>query len=108
VVNCTFWGNQAGQILNSGGLGVSNSILVATNLAPVFYEAGQSENVNGDYNLYGMVPGGTLGTNTAERISYVNLRQWQDKERDLHSLVADPLFINPAAGDFHLLSRAGY
>jgi len=108
VVNCTFWGNQAGQILNSGGLRVSNSILVATNLAPVFYEAGQSGNVNGDYNLYGMVPGGTLGTNTAERISYVNLRQWQDKERDLHSLVADPLFINPAAGDFHLQSRAGY
>ena len=69
VVNCTFWGNQAGQILNSGGLRVSNSILVATNLAPVFYEAGQSGNVNGDYNLYGMVKGGKLGTNTAEGIS---------------------------------------
>lgn len=108
LLNCTLWGNGAGQARNDRGLDVYNSILVATNLAPIYFENGASGTVNGDYNLYRPMPGGVLATNSFEKTIYANLRQWQNKGRDLRSFVADPLFVNPAAGDFHLQSRAGY
>lgn len=90
------------------GLSVSNSILCVTNSAPIYVEDGQSAIISGDYNLYGMVSGGILCSNLYEKVDYSNLRQWQEKGRDLRSFLADPLFVDPAAGNFHLQSRAGF
>ena len=109
VLNCTFSGNRAGAaLIDSFGLTVSNSILAETNAPRIYLEGSRTASMNGDYNLYAVMPGGTIGSNSGERVSYANLRQWQNKDRDLHSFVIDPLFVDPAAGNFHLRSRAGY
>lgn len=109
ISNCTFWGNRTSAVqVASGALGVYNSILVATNTAPIYTESALEASTTGDYNLYGLVPQGAIGINSGEQAAYPTLRVWQGKNRDLYSLVIDPLFVNPAAGDFHLQSRAGY
>jgi hypothetical protein len=49
-----------------------------------------------DYNLY---------WNTAGPVHFpggLTLQQWQARGFDKHSIVADPRFVNPAKGDFHL------
>ncbi len=108
IVNCTFWGNGQGAIRTAQGMLVSNCILSVTNARPVYAEEAQTANVSGDNNLYGLAPGATLATNAFEKVVYANLSQWQSKNRDQRSLVADPLFVDPASGDFHLQSRGGY
>ncbi|MGD9780547.1 MAG: right-handed parallel beta-helix repeat-containing protein [Kiritimatiellia bacterium] len=108
LAHATIWGNRFGAVSTDKGLSVSNSILCVTNLAPIYVEIGMSASIAGDYNLYGMVSNGIYCSNLYERADYANLRQWQEKGRDLHSLRADPLFVDPAAGDFHLQSRGGY
>ena len=107
ILQSTIWGNAAGAVSDSqGGLAISNSILVVTNATPVFRES--SGWIVGDYNMFGLAPGAAIGVNQLNLITYANLRQWQEAGRDVHSVVLDPLFVNPAAGDFHLQSRAGY
>lgn len=106
--HATIWGNRLGAVWTDNGLAVSNSILCVTNGVAVYLESGSGASIAGDYNMYGMVPGSILCSNRYELVDYVDLRHWQDKGRDVHSLVEDPLFVNPAAGDFHLQSRAGY
>src|SRR5439155_2067460 len=32
----------------------------------------------------------------------MTLGQWRQKRQDVHSLIADPLFVSPASGDFRL------
>ena len=108
IVNCTFWGNTLGAVRTEKGIVVSNSILSATNATPIYTEESQAANVSGDYNLYGLVPGAPLATNGFEKAVYANLSRWQGKNRDLRSFLADPLFVNPANGNFHLRSRGGY
>ncbi len=110
IQNSTFWGNAMGAVWNAGigVVSVSNSILCVTNAVPVYSEDGSASDMAGDYNLYGTVSGATIGTNSSEKVSYANLRQWQAKDRDLHSVVTDPLFVDPTNGNFHLQSRAGY
>jgi hypothetical protein len=108
ILNSVLWGNAFGAVYNDKGtLNVSNSILCVTNATDIYTEAGIWE-MTGDYNLYGLVSRSRIGTNVSERTAYANLRQWQKKARDVHSVVLDPLFVNPVAGDFHLQSRAGY
>lgn len=108
MVNSTLWGNSLGAVFNALGLlRVSNSILAVTSAVPIYIEAG-SGTMGGDYNLFGRVTNSPIATNVSERVNYVNLRQWQNKDRDIRSVVTDPLFVNPHQGDFHLQSRAGY
>ena len=108
ISNSTLWGNRLGAVWVDKGLTLGNSILCVTNAAPIFFESGNSASVMGDYNLYGLATGNLLSSNTAERVDYTNLRDWQKKGRDAHSLVINPMFVDPASGNFHLQSRAGY
>lgn len=53
-----------------------------------------------DYNLYGTV--------NEKALSFQNLswQEWQAKGMDKHSIIADPLFINPEKGDFRLKPKS--
>ncbi|MGD9613307.1 MAG: right-handed parallel beta-helix repeat-containing protein, partial [Kiritimatiellia bacterium] len=108
ILNSTFWGNGRGALRTGKAVTVSNSILSVTNAVPVYLEESDSASVSGDYNFYGLVPGAKIATNTFESVAYAHLSQWQVKGRDLRSVVADPLFVDPTNGNFHLQSRAGY
>ncbi len=108
ILNSTFWGNGRGALRTGKNVIVSNSILSVTNAVPVYLEETDSASVSGDYNFYGLVPGAKIATNNFETVAYANLSQWQVKGRDWRSVVADPLFVDPTNGNFHLQSRAGY
>jgi parallel beta-helix repeat protein len=59
-----------------------------------------------DYNLFYASDG--AGFAYFNGTSYPTLASWQGASgQDAHSFSADPLFVNPAAGDFHLSSVAG-
>jgi parallel beta-helix repeat protein len=49
-----------------------------------------------DYNLYFQAEGQPF------QFGNETLEQWQKRGQDLHSLVADPLFVDPEHGDFNL------
>ena len=51
-----------------------------------------------DYNLYYLVGGQPIQFGTE------SLEEWQKSGEDVHSLVADPLFVDPEHGDFTLNS----
>jgi hypothetical protein len=106
--NVTLWGNRLGAVENAQStLMISNSILVATNPVAVVRESGDGT-IFGDYNLYWNEAGGPIATNAKNQVAYLNLSAWQQAGRDVHSLVEDPLFADPAAAQFHLQSREGY
>lgn len=52
-----------------------------------------------DYNLYYLVGGGPLKLVGVESQTF---EQWRAKGYDQHSVVSDPLFVDPAAGDYRL------
>lgn len=49
-----------------------------------------------DFNVYWRTDGKPVD------FKGMSLADWQKKEQDAHSIVADPLFVNPAKGDFRL------
>ena len=104
----TFWGNQRGAVENGlGSLQIHNSVLVMTNKAPIYQETGEGF-IGGDYNLFWDEGGGPLATNAKNKVIYGNLRQWQAGGRDTNSLIANPLFVDAEAGNFHVASQEGY
>ena len=59
-----------------------------------------------EYNIYFPTEGARIGYWKGNRDT---LRAWQVNSRqDGHSLEADPLFVNPAAGNFYLRSQEGW
>jgi len=51
-----------------------------------------------DHNLYWNASGKPV------RFGKMTLKEWQEKGQDVHSLIADPLFVDPEKGDFRLKS----
>jgi hypothetical protein len=56
----------------------------------------EGDNFRLDYNLYYDTRGPVKTTGPAK------LRDWRKRGHDIHSIFADPLFVNPAKGDFRL------
>jgi hypothetical protein len=106
--NGVVWSNRSNAIrMDSGTLNVRNSVLHAYQ-GGFIYDITQGAAVDGDYNVIWPIPGGQLARNRQTSISYPDLKSWQSlRGADLHSLRQDPLFGDPAVGDFHLQSQAG-
>ncbi len=49
-----------------------------------------------DYNLYWRTDGKPV------EFAGMSMDEWRKRGQDIHSLVADPLFVAPERGDFHL------
>lgn len=70
----------------------------------VYYSQGQvlgywntrNSNFIYDHNVYWNASGAPL------TFSGKSLEEWQAAGKDKHSIVADPLFVDPEHGDFHL------
>lgn len=60
----------------------------------LFLSSWDKMNISADWNCY-------FDTRTAEvKFAKMNLSEWQQKGKDVHSIIADPGFINPSAFDF--------
>ncbi len=109
VKNCTVYVNTGWwgiRVLSPAVL--QNNIVVADGIDRIALLVGNlTEPTASDYNdLYA-----TNGAAVAEGIfttTYATLSSWQTASgKDTHSLSLDPLFANPAAGDFHEKSNGG-
>lgn len=104
------YSNGLGAIQHTyGPLSVSNSILAATVSNSVLYSiSGTFAQSLGDYNVYWPSYNTVLMKDTFSSVSYPSVRSWQvGRGMDEHSFVADPSFIDPDYGDFHLQSEVG-
>lgn len=103
-------GNGQGAIQHLyGPLTVSNSILVAASNSLLYSINSSFAASRGDYNLYWPTTNNTiLMRDTFTSVNYPSVRSWQiARGMDSNSFVSDPLFADPATGDFHLQSRRG-
>lgn len=69
--------------------------IVIWNGGPVFFGSMRDSNMIMDHNLYWPVHG-------SFRYDSLDFAGWQRTGRDVHSRIADPRFMDPAAGDFRL------
>lgn len=53
-----------------------------------------------DYNIYWDTRKGDI------KFADKSFSDWQKEGKDIHSIIADPLFVNPAAFDFHLRNQS--
>ena len=106
VSNCTIYGNTAvGMSFSScsGYTAVNNVISQDGGIAFYLYNSSASQS---DYNDLWARNGGVVGW--ANNVYYPTLADWKViTGTDSHSLSRDPLFVDPANGDFHLQSTAG-
>lgn len=74
------------------------NIVYWDNDSPLFDGQWRDAKLKLDYNLYWCKPPGTLYT-----LAGMSFDAWQQVTgQDRHSLVADPMFVDAAGGDFHL------
>lgn len=107
---CVFWSNGIALQLQSGFLSLSNSVVAAFGANAVAYYLPVEPTFFANYNcLY--LRDGAVACYQHEvpfpRIYTTLSRMSRDLGIDTHSLATDPLFANPAAGDFHLRSQGG-
>ncbi len=57
-----------------------------------------------DYNVYFNASGGPLAIDLPKVLAPDSFAQWQELGYDTHSIVADPLFVDPANDDYRLKS----
>jgi hypothetical protein len=109
VENNTFAGNSAAGLYipgtMNGAFTVRNNIFqVGAGYGIANYRATLALAAS-DYNLFHTTDTGKLGYYNGVRYG---LRGWRRATgQDAHSLFGDPLFVEAAAGDFHLQSTAG-
>ena len=100
------------DVVSGGSVEVYNSVFRASGaLSRIFSLSVGAGNVAGNFNVY-VCEGGALfyertNQGTGNEL-YLRLSDWQQASgQDLQSAMLDPLFNNPALGDFHPRSAAG-
>jgi len=105
---CVAWSNQASAAMlgDSVVAVVSNSVLEASGLGLFCYEISTGAVFQADYNDLFIQNGAQISKDG--ELQYEKLPQWvRGSAQDRHSLSTDPLFHDPANGDFHPRSKAG-
>ena len=101
TIVCNGSPNTDGGQIGGAGLTVRNCIVGATAAAGNLFSGWPP--VSSDYNDFFTANGAVVGG-----VAVPDLSAWQAVTgQDAHSLSADPLFVNPAAGDYHLQSTGG-
>ena len=105
---CVVWSNAASALLLGLGaqLGITNSVLSAFGVGNYCIESPTNITLYADYNDLYVAGGAEVAS--VNGMQYPRTPQWTAAfKQDIHSLSADPLFADPANGDFHPRSRAG-
>lgn len=110
--NGVIWSNAFGVYVDGGTISVRNTALGAfQSSASAFFVS--SGTLLSDYNALFVTNGAHVGLTLGSPVGggtsrYVTVAGWTlGTGRDARSLSADPRFVNPIAGDFHLRSTAG-
>lgn len=94
---------NAGVRVDAGVVYVSNSIVAAYSPEAFCYHAVSNDVIRGDYNALHAASNAVLGYLADMGRRQDALSAWTaETGSERHSLEADPLFANPASGDFHL------
>ena len=105
---CVVWSNAASAMSlgESVSFTMTNSVLSAFGLGNYCIESPTNIAYTADYNNLYVSDNAEIAA--VNGMQYARLPQWVAAfKQDAHSLSTDPLFADPAIGDFHLRSRAG-
>ncbi|MCG3149985.1 MAG: hypothetical protein PCFJNLEI_03452 [Verrucomicrobiae bacterium] len=109
VRNCTLTGNgrYGLRLVGATFTSVTNNLITASGTGAWAVHVNTATAFSGmDYNLLWATNGATLSSLNAT--NYPTLTAWRSASgRDANSLERDPLFVDPAAGNYHLQSTAG-
>ncbi len=110
VRNCTVYGYTNNGISVWNPTVLENNTIVADGAArtALFVGYSISDLTASDYNNLYAINGARVAYNYDSSTAYPTLAAWQSASaRDAHSISTDPLFANPASGDFHVRSAGG-
>lgn len=101
------WSNAAGAVRVVGsGVQITNSVLEASGEGVYVYMLASNAVLRSDYNDV-LARNGAFPAQDGFYV-YKNMSRWKDRTtNDIRSLTHDPLFVDAASGDFHVLSQAG-
>jgi hypothetical protein len=106
---CVVWSNRHSALLLGSGAQaeITNTVLEATGLGKFCYDMpATGAVVRANHNNLYISGGAQIGF--VSGLQYQKLPQWvKGTAQDRNSLSTDPLFHDPANGDFHLRSAAG-
>lgn len=103
------YSNRSGGFALAGSsMELRNSIVHAFHPTSFIYQVNQSSVDGSDYNFFWIGTNAALARDDQFKFVFANLSEWQQQQGvDYHSVIGDPLFSNPSAGDFSLRSSAG-
>ena len=106
---CVIWSNQGSALLLGNGMqvGITNSVLEASGVGRYCYHSATSATIQANYNNLLIRNGAEVAAINNQ--VYPRIPQWTraSGQQDAYSLGVEPLFHDPASGDFHLRSKAG-
>jgi hypothetical protein len=107
VLHSVFWNNnRAGIRVDQGLVSITNSAVSASGATAYAYHAATPSNIVANYNNIHIQSNALAGYITSVGRNLDALSAWVGESgQDRFSLSEDPLFFNPAGGDFHLMTE---